>query len=109
MSTTHASDRFSALPDDETLTATVVALEDHGFSVEIVDDLEAARDAVLGRIPEGSSVMTNTSVTPEETGIATAINDGGPYESIRTRCWRWTLNADAGDEGDRRRARFCPR
>ena len=85
MSTTHASDRFTALPDDETLAATVVALEEHGSSVEVVDDLDAAREAVLARIPAGSSVMTNTSVTLEETGIADAINNGGAYESVRNK------------------------
>ena len=85
MSTAHASDRFTALPDDETVAATVVALEEHGSSVEVVDDLDAAREAVLARIPEGSSVMTNTSVTLQETGIADAINDGGAYDSARNR------------------------
>jgi hypothetical protein len=85
MTTTPASDRFTALPDDETLGATVVALEEHGSSVEVVDDLDAAREAVLARIPEGSSVMTNTSVTLEETGIAAAINDGGSYDSARNK------------------------
>ena len=85
MSTTQAPDRFTALPDDQTLAATIVALEEHGFSVEVADDLDAARDAVLARIPEGSSVMTNTSVTLEETGIAKAINDGGPYDSVRNK------------------------
>jgi acyl-CoA hydrolase len=85
VTTTHATDRFTELPDDETLEATVVALEEHGFSVEVVDDLEAAREVVLARIPEGSSVMTNTSVTLEETGIAEAINNGGPYESMRNK------------------------
>jgi hypothetical protein len=83
MSTTQVSDRFTALPGDETLQATVVALEEHGFSVEVVDDFDAARAAVLARIPAGSSVMTNTSVTLQETGIADAINNGGPYESAR--------------------------
>jgi acyl-CoA hydrolase len=85
MSITDASDRFTALPDDQTLAATVVALEEHGFSVEIVDDLDAARKAVLARMPASSSVMTNTSVTLQETGIADAINDGGPYESARNK------------------------
>ena len=85
MTITHASPRFTALPDDQTLAATVVALEEHGFSVDVVDDLDAARDAVLARIPEGSSVMTNTSVTLQETGIAEAIDDGGPYESARNK------------------------
>jgi acyl-CoA hydrolase len=85
LSTTQAPDRYTALPDDQTLASAVVALEEHGFSVEVVDDLDAARRAVLARIPNGSSVMTNTSVTLQETGIADAINDGGPYESARTR------------------------
>jgi acyl-CoA hydrolase len=85
MSTTETSERFTALPDDQTLAATVVALEEHGFSVEVVDDLDAARQAVLARIPRGSSVMTNTSVTLAETGIADAINDGGGYESARNK------------------------
>ncbi len=82
---TSAPDRFTTLPDNETLESTVVALEEHGFSVEVIDDLDAAREAVLARIPEGSSVMTNTSVTLQETGIEAAINSGGPYESIRNK------------------------
>jgi acyl-CoA hydrolase len=85
VSTTQGSDRFTTLPDDQTLSATVVALEEHGYSVEVVDDLDAARETVLARIPDGSSVMTNTSVTLEETGIAEAINNGGPYESMRNK------------------------
>jgi acyl-CoA hydrolase len=83
MSTTDTTARFTALPSEHSLQATVVALEEHGFSVEVVDDLDAAREAVLARIPHGSSVMTNTSVTLAETGIADAINNGGPYDSAR--------------------------
>jgi hypothetical protein len=83
VSTTQAPDRFTTLPDEPTLAATVVALEEHGFSVEVVDDLEAARRAVLARIPAGSSVMTNTSVTLDEAGITAAINGNGTYDSAR--------------------------
>jgi hypothetical protein len=79
------SDRFTTLPSDKVLAATVVALEEHGFSVEVVDDLDGARETVLARIPAGSSVMTNTSVTLQETGIADAINNGGPYDSARNK------------------------
>jgi hypothetical protein len=32
------------------LRATVVALEEHGFSVEVAGDLDAARQAVLARL-----------------------------------------------------------
>jgi hypothetical protein len=85
MSTLETSDRYTTLPDDATLAATVVALEEHGFGVEVVDDLAAAREAALTRIPHGASVMTHTSMTLQETGIEQAVNDGGPYESARTR------------------------
>jgi hypothetical protein len=77
--------RFAALPDEEMLSATVAALEEHGFETEVVDDLDAARAAVLARIPLGASVMTNPSVTLEETGIAGAIDEGGAYDSARMR------------------------
>ncbi len=53
MSTTATPDRFTSLPDERALAATTVALEEHGFSVEVVDDLDAARAAVLARIPDG--------------------------------------------------------
>jgi hypothetical protein len=42
--------------------------------------------AVLARIPGGSSVMTNTSVTLTESGIADAVNgDDGTWESARNK------------------------
>jgi hypothetical protein len=85
MITTHAPSTYTALPDEQTVADTVVALEEHGFSAEVVDDLGSARDAVLALIPVGSSVMTNTSVTLQESGIAEAIDGDGPYDSARTR------------------------
>jgi len=85
MSTIATPDRFTTLPDEQELASAVTALEEHGFSVEVVDDLDAARQTVLARIPHGSSVMTNTSVTLAETGIADAINDEGHYDSARNR------------------------
>ena len=51
MSAIATPDQFTALPDEQTLASTVTALEEHGFSVEVVDDLDAARQAVLARIP----------------------------------------------------------
>ena len=82
---TYASERFAALPDDETLADTVAGLKARGFGIDVVGDLDAARRAVLARIPEGASVMTNPSVTLLETGIVQAIDEGGPYDSARSR------------------------
>src|SRR5260221_8715426 len=96
MSTTSIPDRFSTVPDEHGLQATVTALEEHGFSVEVVGDLDAARQAVLARIPEGSSVMTNTSMTLAETGLADAINDGGGrYESARNKMFALDFATEA--------------
>jgi acyl-CoA hydrolase len=97
MSLTDAADRFTTLPDDQILAATVTALEEHGFSVEVADTLDAARAAVLARIPAGSTVMTNTSVTLQETGIADAVNDGGPYESARNKMFALDFATQAQD------------
>jgi hypothetical protein len=86
MSTAQASDeRYTTLPDEQTLADTALALEEHGFGVEVVDDLDAARAAVLPRIPAHASVMTNTSITLAETGIADVIDDSGRYDSARAR------------------------
>ena len=85
MSTIATPDRFTTLPDEQVIASAVTALEEHGFSVEVVDNLDAARQAVLARIPPGSSVMTNTSVTLDQAGIADAINDGERYDSARNR------------------------
>ncbi len=78
-------DRFDRLPDDETLAATIVALEAHGMSVQSVEDLDEARRVTLARIPEGASVMTFPSVTLEEAGITDAIDGSGTYDSVRAK------------------------
>lgn len=85
MSTSPVTSRYVELPDDKTLSDTVAGLEEHGFGVEVVDELDQARRAVLSRIPDESSVMTYPSVTLAETGIAQAINDGGRNDSARAR------------------------
>jgi hypothetical protein len=85
MSTAQTPETFTSLADDQTLADTTLALEEHGFSVEIVDDLDAARVAVLARIPQGATVMTNASVTLQESGITDAINSSGDYDSARNR------------------------
>jgi hypothetical protein len=81
MSTIATPHRFTSLPDEPKIASAVTALEEHGFSAKVVDDLDAARETVLARIQHGSSLMTNTSVTLQETGIVDAINAGVHYGS----------------------------
>ncbi len=87
MSASQSPGRFVTLPDEETLAATVASLRDRGFTAEVVDGLNEARDAALARLPDGCSVMTYPSVTLEETGIAQAIEDSGRYDTARAKVW----------------------
>src|ERR1700722_12472077 len=89
MTVTDTADQLTELPDDETLAATVTALEEHGFSVEVVDTLAAPRAAVLARIPAGSSAPLRVRA---ERDVRAGLRDPGP-----------------GDEGHRRAARLRPR
>jgi hypothetical protein len=85
ISTRLGSDWFVELPDEETVADTVAGLERRGFSADVVGDLDAARQLVLGRIPVGTSVVTFPSVTLQETGIAQAIQDDERYGSARAK------------------------
>jgi acyl-CoA hydrolase len=64
VSMTDAADRFTALPGAEDLAATVVALEEHGFSVEVVDG-RGQPDYALGSVHavtrDGTLVIASAS------------------------------------------------
>jgi hypothetical protein len=96
MATTPATHEFTELPDDQALADTVVELEAHGFSVEVVDDREAARDAVLTRIPIGPRCRRRALGGPEpnqgsDQGLARArrLSEGATLtQVITTSVWR---------------------
>ena len=76
--------QFDTLPDEQMTASTVSALESHGFTVEVVNDLATARKAVLAQLPHGARVWRNTSVTLDEAGVSAEIdNPDGPYNSVR--------------------------
>jgi hypothetical protein len=91
VSTTAIPDRFTTLLDEHALQATVVALEEHGFSVEVVGDLDAARRAVPARIPDGWPVMTSTSSASRP-----ACQTAGPARSARRQEVARDCQRDAG-------------
>ena len=87
MSLTETSDRFTALPDEHTLAATVVALEEHGFSVEVVDDLDAARQAVLARIPHGGQPDYALGSVHAITGDGTLVIASASGSQLASYAW----------------------
>ncbi|HXS15236.1 MAG TPA: LUD domain-containing protein [Candidatus Saccharimonadales bacterium] len=78
------NNKWTEMPTDETLQKTIDALKKNNFQAEIVESGEAARQRVFELIPQGSEVMTMTSVTLETLGIAKEINESGKYTAIRT-------------------------
>ena len=97
-------------PTNETLADTVVALEEHGFSVEVVDDLE--RRARSRPRPHPRRLLG------DDQHLGDAAGDRHRGGDRRRRTLRVGAQQDdgarlrdpaAGDEGDRRPARLRPR
>lgn len=82
----------------EAVKKTKQALETNGFTVEVVDTLAQAREAVLGIIKEGAEVFTATSVTLTEAGLDEELNTSGRYVSVRNK-----INEIAPEQGVARR------
>ncbi|HTE22039.1 MAG TPA: LUD domain-containing protein [Candidatus Limnocylindria bacterium] len=76
--------QYAKVASDELLNTTVEALQGNGFSVNVVENADEAKKAVLKLIPKGSEVFTNTSVTLDEAGIAEVLN-GSDYVSARNK------------------------
>jgi hypothetical protein len=75
--------RWEKLPSDEVIEKSIESLKQNGISALVVENKEKAKEKVLEMIPEGSEVMTMTSVTLEESGIAKEINESGKFNSVR--------------------------
>ncbi len=96
MTTTIPAAPFTDPAPAERLERTAAALTAHGFTVEILDDVAAARARVKDLIPAGASVFTGASETLRRSGIEEDINASGRYQAIRPR----VLAMDRATEGD---------
>jgi hypothetical protein len=67
------------------LERAAAALAAHGFAVEILDDVAAARARIRDLIPGGASVFTSASETLRLSGIDEDINTGGRYQAVKPR------------------------
>lgn len=77
----------------KSLQTTRQALEEHGFTVHLVDTLTEAKDKVLGLVPKGSEVFTATSVTLDAAELTENLN-GTDYISMRDIIARFDRNAN---------------
>jgi LUD domain len=74
---------FADPASEERLERAAEALTAHGFTVETLDDVAAARTRIQDLIPEGASVFTASSETLRLSGIAEDINGSGRYQAIK--------------------------
>jgi hypothetical protein len=85
MTTTMPTPSFTEPAGQQRLDRAAAALAEHGFTVEILDDVAEARRRVGELLPEGASVFTGASETLRLSGIGDDINASGRYEAIRPR------------------------
>jgi ketosteroid isomerase-like protein/L-lactate utilization protein LutC len=76
---------FTAPAPAERLERAATALAAHGFAVEILDDVTAARARVAELVPAGAAVFTSASETLRLSGIDEDINGGERYQAIKPR------------------------
>ena len=85
MTTPMQATPFTEPAPTQRLERAAAALTAHGFTVEILDDVAAARARINDLIPEGASVFTGASETLRLSGIGEDINASGRYQAVRPR------------------------
>lgn len=74
---------YNTTKDLEVVNKTISMLKANGIDAVLAKDSSDAKNIVLGMIPKEAPVMTMTSVTLDETGIAKEINESGNFASAR--------------------------
>ena len=76
--------KYNEVADEATITATLKVLKANNFDAQVVENLTAAKKAVLDIIPDGSEVFTAPSVTLQEAGLDEVLNKS-PFVSVRAK------------------------
>ncbi|MBO0816211.1 MAG: LUD domain-containing protein [Actinobacteria bacterium] len=77
--------QFTVPAPAQRLERAAAALTAHGFTVEILDDVAAARTRIRDLIPAGASVFAGASETLRLSGIDDDINASGLYDAVKRR------------------------
>jgi len=96
MTTQSPALRWTGPAPADRLERAAAALTAHGFTVETLDGVAAARARLTDLIPAGASVFTGASETLRLSGIEADINASGRYDAIRPR----VLAMDRATEAD---------
>jgi L-lactate utilization protein LutB len=87
-------DKWNQAASDKSIKKTIQSLKENGISTIIVENLAEAKKEALKIVPVGSEVMTNTSVTLDEAGISSVINESGKYNAVKPRLYSLNRETD---------------
>lgn len=79
--------QWTKLADSKSIKKTIAALKENGIEAVVVNTGEEAKQKVLELIPKGSEVMTVSSVTLQEIGVDSEINESGRFHSLRNKIY----------------------
>ncbi len=86
---------YNTLADKNKVDATIKALSANGINALSVENSEEAKKKVLELIPQGSEVMTMTSVSEDSTGISKEINESGKYNATKPKLMKMDRNTQS--------------
>jgi len=87
---------WDELVDEQTLQNTIKALGQNGIEAVVAENAEEAKVLALGFIPEGSEVMTMSSVTLDTIGLSVEINKiDGKFKPLRDKLYAMDRKTEA--------------
>ena len=76
---------WDELANPESIAEAVESLKTNGINSVVVENSEEAKKKVMELLPQGSEVMTMSSVTLDTIGLAKEINESGKYNSVKAK------------------------
>lgn len=90
-----AQNKFSESASEEMIQHVAGKLRKRNIEVVVVDDGDAARQAVLERLGDGAEVHSGKSKTLEDAGIFKALQESGRYDFLRDRYMKMDRKTEA--------------
>lgn len=80
-----ANPEFAGQADDATIARTSDALRAKGYAVHVVENGVAAKELIVGLIPQGAEISQGASETLEDIGVTAEIETPGRFDAVRPR------------------------
>ncbi len=86
---------WDAAASRQALERTLAALNANGIEASLAESGMEAKERVLSLLPAGAEVLTMTSITLDQLGLATEINESGRYQSVRAKLTSMDMKTQA--------------